>query len=393
MGIARPRGLRRASCFLALVVLAACGGGGRIQPSPSPSLIAGPLKLDLVGSFSEPIYVASPPSDPRLVVVEKGGTIKVLDENGNKQTFLDISDQVSSGSEQGLFSIAFAPDYATSGLAYVDYTDRQGDSRIVEFKVDPADANRLDPKSRREILFVKQPFANHNGGLLLFDAEGMLVIGFGDGGSSGDPGKRAQNLGQLLGKLLRIDPRRPAGGKPYGIPPDNPFVKKAGARPEIWAYGLRNPWRFSFDQETGDLYVGDVGQNLFEEVSYVPPAKQAGANFGWSKYEGSQIFKRERIDESKLVKPIVTYPLKSGACAVTGGGVYRGSVQALQGFYIYSDFCQGKVQGFRVVNGLRTDEKSFPQLNASSIASFGQDSENEMYVVSLEGKVYKIGTG
>jgi len=346
-----------------------------------------------VGAFKEPIYVTSPPGDPRLFVVQKGGTIVVQGPAGKKQTFLDISGQVSTDGERGLFSIAFAPDYATSGLAYVDYTDRNGDSRVVEFKADITDPNRLDPKSRREILFVKQPFANHNGGLLLFDSTGMMVIGFGDGGSAGDPANRAQNLGQLLGKLLRIDPRHPGRAKPYGIPPDNPFVGKAGARPEVWAYGLRNPWRFSFDRQTQDLYVGDVGQDRFEEVDYVAPAKQSGANFGWSKYEGSQIFKNQPADESRLVKPIVTYPLKSGACSITGGGVYRGSVQALQGFYIYSDFCKGEVKGFRMVNGVKMDEKSFPALNTPSIDSFGEDSGGEMYIVSLEGKVYRVGAG
>lgn len=308
--------------------------------------------------------------------------------------FLDISGQVSSGGERGLFSIAFAPDYAQSGLAYVSFTDTNGDSRIVEYKVDPANQNRLDPGSRREILFEEQPFANHNGGLVAFDSTGMLIIGFGDGGGRGDPGNRAQNLGVLLGKFLRIDPRRPSGGRPYGIPPDNPFVSRQGARPEIWAYGLRNPWRWWFDPTTNDLYVGDVGQNRTEEINYVPPSSQPGANYGWPRYEGNGVFRPDtRIDESRLVRPILTYPLGGDTCAVTSGGVYRGEVESLRGFYLYGDFCEGIIKGFRVRNGAATDERTFRDLRVPSLSSFGEDSAGQMYAISLRGDVFRIAAG
>jgi len=343
-----------------------------------------------VGRFDQPIYVAAPSGDPRLFVVEKGGRIKVLVEGKTLQTpFLNFAGNVSSGSEQGLFSIAFAPDYASSGLAYVSYTDRGGDSLVDEYRVS-SDPNRLDPKSRRQILFVKQPFANHNGGLILFDPSGMLVLGLGDGGSGGDPGNRAQNLGELLGKFVRIDPRRPSSGIAYGIPSDNPFVGRSGARAEIWAYGLRNPWRFSFDSATRNLWVGDVGQNRVEEINYVPPPAQPGANFGWRKYEGDQLFTDDRIDESKLVRPIHTYALAGSACAVTGGSVYRGEVKSLRGLYIYADVCEGKIKGLRVRGGAAVEHTVFDLPMVPNLASFGEDSTGELYVASLSGPVYRI---
>jgi len=357
----------------------------------SPGAGGGAARLMKVGNFDEPVYVASPPGDSRVFVVERPGRIKVLGANGGSKTYLDIAGQVSSDGERGLFSVAFAPDYSSSGLAYVDYTDTNGDSRIVEFKADQRDRDRLDPGSRRELLFVKQPYANHNGGQLQFDPSGMLLIGFGDGGSGGDPENRAQNLGQLLGKILRIDPRRPGSGKPYGIPGDNPFISRSGARPEIWAYGLRNPWRFSFDPETKDLFVGDVGQDRFEEIDYVAPGAQSGANYGWRRYEGNLVFKEQQIDESRLVRPIVTYPLTGGHCAVTAGGVYRGQVESMRGYFLYTDFCKGPVKGFKVKMSKAEGETEFPPFNAAtSIASFGEDAHGDKYLASLSGAVYKI---
>lgn len=364
------------------------------SPAPSssaspPALLHGPPRLEKVGDFREPAGLFSPPGDPRLFVVERGGTIRVVRPDGAIKTFLDIRSAVSSGGERGLLSIAFAPDYASSGLAWVYYTDTNGDSRIVEYRVDPADPDRLDPASRRELLQVQQPFANHNGGLLLFDPSGMLIIGLGDGGSGGDPQNRAQDLGDLLGKLLRINPRT-GGGRPYGIPADNPFVGRSGARGEIWAYGLRNPWRYAFDLDTKDLWVADVGQDRYEEINFVPPDRQAGANYGWRKYEGRAIFKDQKIDESRLVRPIVTYPLGRGTCSVIGGNVYRGPVESLRGFYLYGDYCSGHVSGFKVAGGKAVDRRQFDELNTPSIAAFGEDSNRNMYVVSLEGPVFRI---
>lgn len=320
--------------------------------------------------------------------------VEMVDGRARDPAFIDIRDQVGCCGERGLFSIAFAPNFAQSGLAYLSYTDRAGDSRIEEYRVDPANRDRLDSGSRRLILGVDQPFPNHNGGLIAFDLTGMLMIGFGDGGSSGDPGNRAQNLGTFLGKMLRVDPSRPSEGRPYAIPADNPFVNRDGAQPEIWAYGLRNPWRWSFDPQTRDFYVADVGQNRVEEVNFVPPQGQAGANYGWRKYEGNEEFRPEQpIDESRLVRPVITYPNAGGNCSVTGGGVYRGRVSELKGWYLFADYCGGVVQGFRISSGRATQARTFENLNASSLSSFGEDSEGEMYVTSLEGGVYRITAG
>lgn len=345
-------------------------------------------RFEEVGRFSQPVHVSAPLGDPRLFVVEKGGRIQVLAPDGRRTLFLDISDQVTTGYEQGLLSMAFAPDYAATGLFYVDYTDRSGDTRVVEYRARRDDVNRADESTRRELLFVDQPFPNHNGGLLLFDRSGMLLIGLGDGGSGGDPGNRAQDLGELLGKLLRIDPRRPSQGRPYGIPGDNPFVSLQGARPEVWAYGLRNPWRFSFDA-SGDLYVGDVGQNRFEELDVVAARDAPGANYGWRAFEGDIPFSGERLDERRLVRPVLTYPLSGGACSIVAGGVYRGKVASLRGLFLFADFCIGQVRAIQVSGGRVVAEHS-PGLQAPQLASFGEDAGGEMYVASLSGAVLRI---
>jgi glucose/arabinose dehydrogenase len=359
-------------------------------PSPTGAGKPGPPRLVKVGEFDQPTYVAAPPGDKRLFIVEREGRVVILAGGRAKSSpYLDISDQVSTGSERGLFSIAFAPDYAQSGLAYVSFTDTSGHSRIVEYKVDASNPDRLDPSSRRQILFQEQPYSNHNGGLIAFDRSGMLIIGFGDGGSRGDPGNRAQNLGVLLGKFLRIDPRKPSGSLPYGIPPDNPFLSTAGARSEIWAYGLRNPWRWSFDP-VGNLYVADVGQNRVEEINFVARDDQAGANYGWPRYEGGELFKNTRIVESRLVAPVLTYPLSGNRCSIIGGGDYRGEVQSLRGFYLYGDYCEGVIKGFRVENGRAVNSQTYEDLEVSSLASFGEDSDGQMYATSLGGAVYRI---
>lgn len=357
-------------------------------PSPQPPPTPDEPALQEIGRFQEPIYVTSPPGDQRLFVVERAGRVLILEGGTPRvQPFLDIKDRVRSGGEQGLFAIAFAPNYSSSGLAYVHYTDTNGDTRVVEFKVS-SDPNVLDPATAREILFQDQPFPNHNGGSLLFDPSGMLILALGDGGSGGDPQNNGQNLQTFLGKFLRVDPRRPAPGKPYGIPPDNPFVGREGALPEIWAYGLRNPWRISFDRETKDLWVGDVGQNRFEEINFVPPPAQSGANYGWSKYEGNERFKDVQIDESKLVKPVHVYSLAGGNCAVTGGFVYRGEVNALKGVFLYADVCGGVVKGFKIQGGQAVEHKDY--FPAERVVSFGEDSSGQVYLVSLSGPLFKI---
>lgn len=362
--------------------------------APPPDPVSGPPRLQRIGNFDQPIFVASPPGDGRLFVVERAGRVVLVEDGGAKEpAFLDISGSVSSSGERGLFSIAFAPDYSSSGLAYVSYTNQSGDSRVDEYRVDPSDGDRLDPDSRREILAVEQPFANHNGGLIAFEPSGMLLLGLGDGGSSGDPGNRAQDLGTLLGKFVRIDPGTPSDGNPYSIPSDNPFVGRSGARPEIWALGLRNPWRWSFDPENNDLFVGDVGQDAVEEINYLPADAQAGANYGWPRFEGSGNFKNVTIDESNLVVPVFEYPNGGAACSVTGGAVYRGSLESLRGVYLYGDYCEGVIKGLRVQDGEATDAQSFDDLEVPSLVSFGVDSAGEMYAVSGEGGVFKFVAG
>ena len=358
------------------------------QPGPSAAPTGLPtLKLQPVGRFEQPVWATTAPGDKEhLYVVQKTGKVLVVDRAGRPVgTLLDLTGQVSGGGEQGLLSIAFSPRYATDRLVYADYTDPAGDSRVVEYAVAGLSVR---PESRRELLFVKQPYANHNGGLLLFDRTGMLLVGLGDGGSGGDPERRAQNLGDLLGKILRIDPR----GRPYAIPPDNPFVGRAGARGEIWAYGLRNPWRFAFDSRDGALYLGDVGQDKIEELDIVPPGQQAGANYGWPRFEGRSTYnaKAALTEAGPLIVPAVTYTHADGGCSITGGEVYRGSaLPGLQGTYLYADFCKGAVLG--LVKG-RAEPVDLG-LSVDALTSFARDADGELLVLSLGGQVSRIVAG
>ncbi|TMK71863.1 MAG: PQQ-dependent sugar dehydrogenase, partial [Actinobacteria bacterium] len=275
----------------------------------------GGVRLEKLGDFEQPLYVTQPPGDSHhLFVVEQTGQVRVLtDGTPEDQPFLDLSGQVSCCGEQGLLSIAFAPDYEKSGLVYADFTDRAGDTRVVEYRRSSSDPLTVDPSSARIVLRVDQPFPNHNGGLLLFGPDHKLYVGLGDGGSEGDPDRAGQDLGTLLGKILRIDPR-PSDGRAYSIPSSNPFVDKHGARPEIYSYGLRNPWRFSFDRLTGALAIGDVGQDDWEEVDLVPRGAGRGANFGWSAFEG---FARFNDDQSapNAVPPVLAYSHDNGRCS------------------------------------------------------------------------------
>jgi glucose/arabinose dehydrogenase len=402
--------MRRAPTVLLLAVLCAASAcssddGGR-TPAASEAPSAGPAsstaspgaakppavkapRLDKVVEAQAPVYLTAPAGDDRLFVVEQAGRVIIVDGGrALPEPFLDISADVRSGGEQGLLSMAFSPSYADDGLIYVNYTDLQGDTRVVEFERESAE--RVDPASRRELIKIDQPYANHNGGLVLFDPTGMLLIGMGDGGAGGDPDNRAQNLGDLLGKLLRIDPKS-SGGGPYGIPKDNPFVDQQGARPEIWAFGLRNPWRFSFDA-AGTLYMADVGQNAVEEVDVVGADRIVGANFGWSAFEGDRSFERGRLvspDGRGPVRPALTYSHDGGRCSITGGGVYAGSVAALRGRYLYADYCSGEIWS-APVDGLGLGKPERLPLDGGSVSSFGVDSAGEMYVVTLAGGVYRI---
>ncbi|MCW2951255.1 MAG: glucose/sorbosone dehydrogenase-like protein [Conexibacter sp.] len=371
----------------AFVLLSACGGSAE----PAARAAGGDVELTRIGRFDSPLYVAQPPGDARrLFVVEQAGRIRVVrDGRTLPRPFLDISSLVRSGGEQGLLSVAFAPDYADSGRFYVDYTDVDGDTRVVEYR--RASADRADPRSARQVLFQPQPEPNHNGGLLQFGPDGLLYVGLGDGGGGGDQhgsSGNGQNLGTLLGKLLRIDPRA-SGGRAYSVPAGNPFVGRSGARPEIYAYGLRNPWRFSFDRATGDLTIGDVGQDQVEEVDFVARGRGRGANFGWRAFEG-----RRREDPALQVmadvKPALTYRHADGGCSVTGGYVVRDPrLPRLQGRYVYGDYCAGELLGARLAPERATARGSLG-LRVPGLTSFGEDGAGRLYAVSQSGPVYRL---
>jgi glucose/arabinose dehydrogenase len=323
-----------------------------------------------------------------MYVVEQAGVILTLDHSGHiRGTFLDIRGRVgSSGNEQGLLGLAFHPAYKQNGRFFVNYTDTAGNTVIAEFH--RKSLGVADPASAKTILHFDQPYANHNGGMLAFGRDGYLYIGTGDGGSQGDPHNNGQSLGTLLGKILRIDVN---SGSPYAIPPTNPFVSKAGARKEIWAYGLRNPWRFSFDRSTGDVFIGDVGQNTTEEIDARRYSSPAGANFGWHVMEGNSCYQASSCNKSGKTLPVATYPTASG-CAVSGGYVYRGPAYAsLRGGYFFGDYCNGDIYAFSAARALNGPVSEVRVLNTSmNISSFGQDEYGELYVVNLGGTVARF---
>jgi glucose/arabinose dehydrogenase len=387
----RTRGLLPVSLSLILLVAASSCGSEFTNETPEPPEGAVPVALqEVAAGLAFPLYLTAPAGDPRLFVVEKGGTIRIIKDGAVLATpFLDLTGGVSTGSEQGLLGLAFPPDYASTGRFAVHYTDPVGNTRVSTFLAS-ADPDLAEAASESVVLTAEQPFPNHNGGQIRFGPDGHLYIGLGDGGSSDDPGGRGQSLDDLLGAILRIDLD---GGIPYAVPADNPFVGTAGARPEVWSYGLRNPWRFSFDRLNGDLYVGDVGQNQWEEINYAPAAAGAGrgVNFGWRSMEGRHCFGGGSCDQTGLALPVLEYDHGSG-CSVTGGYVYRGAaIPALQGQYFYADFCQGWVRTLRVDAGAVTAQADWPTLRpGGSIPSFGEDSAGELYVLASDGRVLKI---
>ena len=322
----------------------------------------------------------------RMFIVEKGGRVLILrDGQVQPDPFLDISSQVSSSSEQGLLSIALHPDFKDNGAFFIDYTDVDGNSQIERWTVSKDNPDVADPSSAETILSQDQPFPNHNGGLLMFGPDGYLYIGFGDGGSGGDPHGNGQNLDTLLGKILRIDVDHTDGDLPYAIPRDNPFVGQEGARGEIWAYGLRNPWRFSFDRETGDLYIADVGQGQYEEADFAPAGK-GGLNFGWVIMEGPHCYQQENCDQTGLTMPFFSYTHDFG-CSITGGYLYRGkAIKELIGGYLAADYCSGNVWAINPETGAATA----PMQSGASVSSFAEDAEGELYLIDLNGAIYKI---
>jgi len=380
--------MRRANYLLTAVAVLACDS--------SPEIVAPPLSEititaeQVAQGLSSPVYVTAPAGDARLFVVEQPGRIRIVQSGQLVPTpFLDITSRVSSGGERGLLSVAFHPQYAANGFFFVNFTDLGGNTRIERFTVS-ADRNVANPASSKLILGIAQPFANHNGGLNLFGPDGMLYIGMGDGGSAGDPLGHGQNRNTLLGALLRIDVDR---GDPYAIPANNPYVGQTGARGEIWAIGLRNPWRFSFDAQSGLLFIADVGQNRFEEVNVVQ-ANRPGVNYGWNIMEASSCYNSATCVRDGLQLPAVEYDHSGGACSVTGVFVYRGRLNsaALAGHYFYSDFCAAGLRSFRVVNGAAVDHHTWDLGNTGSVTSFGQDGADELYFTSTNGRVYRIVT-
>lgn len=352
---------------------------------PNPDL----FDWQAVGSgFTQPVDLADPnDGSGRLLIVEQAGFIRIL-ENGavSAVPFLDLTDRVGSNrSEQGLLGIALDPEYAGNGIFYLNYTDLNGDTVVSRF-LRSADGVRGDPGSEQKLFTVDQPFANHNGGDLEFGPDGMLYIGLGDGGSAGDPRGNAQNKIQVLGKMLRIDVR---GRESYTIPADNPFASGGGSQ-EIWALGLRNPWRYSFDRATGDLFIADVGQNQYEEVNFLPAGSPAGANFGWDYREGQHEYEGNAPGGLNLVDPIFEYDHDQG-CSITGGYVYRGSqLPEFYGIYLVADYCSGYIWGLlRDSGGSWTSQLLWDV--EGTVSSFGQDSTGELYRLDHSGgTVYQL---
>ncbi len=403
----RIRKMKRLLLFLTLPMLA-CGGSGLAAPTITPLSPTGAVSAPQTESQSEtptspptlaPTINASQFPDPnnfawvpvvdglnrpvdlqsafdgsgRLFIIEKYGVIRIFkDGQLMPQPFLNIEDRVDDGSnEMGLLGLAFHPDYEQNGYFYVNYTGDGGNTRISRFQ---AVGDSADPNSEQVLMVVDQPFPNHNGGAVVFGPDGYLYLGLGDGGAAGDPFKNGQNTGALLGKILRIDVNN---GVPYAVPADNPFGN------EVWAYGLRNPWRMSFDRDTGDLWIGDVGQNKYEEIDYLPAGSAGGANFGWSIMEASYGY--DGTSQPGMFLPAAEYSHDFG-CSVTGGYVYRGSMPEWNGVYLYGDYCTGTVWGLILSNGQWQSQVMFE--TDLLITSFGVDEAGELYLVSDNGSAY-----
>jgi glucose/arabinose dehydrogenase len=348
---------------------------------------AGYAWVPIAEGFNGPILVTNAgDGSNRLFVVEQPGVIKVIQDGATLETpFLDINEEVgNAGNEQGLLGLAFHPDYESNGVFYVNYTNVTGDTVVSRFNVS-ADPNVADPASEVHILEVHQPYENHNGGNLVFGPDGYLYIGLGDGGSGGDPQGNGQNMDVLLGKMLRVDVN---SGDPYGIPTDNPFANGGGA-PEVWASGLRNPWRYSFDRLTGDLYIGDVGQGEWEEIDFLPAGIVGGSNFGWNYYEGNHRYQDTPPVSVQFIMPVTDYRHES-RCSVTGGFVYRGAtLPEWDGIYFYGDYCSGEVFGlFQAPDGTWNTQVLF--MTGAFITSFGEDEVGELYFSDRGGSIFQL---
>ena len=349
---------------LAALVLAGCGGGS--SEADQPGAPAGYRFVQVASGLDQPVHASSPRNQPgRIYVVEQTGRIRIVENGRVTGTLVDLRSQVVCCGEQGLLSVAFHPRYARNGKYYVNYTDRRGDTRVVEYR---------GKRRLRQVFFVEQPYSNHNGGQSAFGPDGRLYVGTGDGGAGGDPENRAQNLGSRLGKMLAIN------------------VDRRAPRPQLVGYGLRNPWRFSFDRRTGDLYIGDVGQNSWEEVDVTRRRSPGIENYGWDVYEGRARFENKQPSgNGRLVFPVYVYPLGGEHCAVSGGFVYRGrAVRSAAGRYFFGDNCSGTIWSFPSGRARSVRRESF---RLPGLSSFGEDANGELYAVTLNGRVYQLRSG
>lgn len=361
-------------CLLASLALTTAAADEPGQRHRAPAVV-----LTNVATAQNPTAGTAGPGDT-VWIAERAGTVRVLSDRGLGGPVLDISAETTTDGERGLLGIAFDKRFAHF---YISFTNLEGTSTVDEFAVRHG---KIQPKTRRTVLTQTQPYNNHNGGDIKFGPDGYLYIALGDGGSGGDPHGNGQNLDTLLGKLLRIDPR---GGTPYAIPADNPFVNDPNARGEIWAYGLRNPWRFSFDAATGDLFIGDVGQSDWEEIDRAPARSNGGENYGWSQMEGTHPF-RGGTEPANHVRPIHEYDRAGLGCSVTGGYVYRGdALPALRGQYVFSDYCDGTVRSLKLRKGKVTAVNDLG-VNGGEVISFVQDRHGELYVLGLGGGITRL---
>jgi glucose/arabinose dehydrogenase len=392
---------RRTPLIGALVVFAvmvACSKRDPVAPEPPPPPPPGSQEVRLervTDQLQVPVFLTAPPGDTRrLFVVEKLARVRIIKDGSLLPTpFLDLSEQTAQGYEQGLLGLAFDPNYAVNRRFYICYTEPGGDAIVSRYQVSVGDPDVAEPApDEAEVLRIDHPdnYDNHNGGMLAFGPDGMLYLSHGDGGGSGDPLRSGQNPNDLLGNILRIDV---SSGSSYSSPSDNPFFNRPPARPEVWCYGLRNPWRFSFDRQNGDLYIADVGQDALEEVDVATAAggRGKGLNFGWSTLEAGVCFGTVDCNPAGLTLPVMVYPHSQG-CSITGGYVYRGgNLPWLRGTYFYADYCNGQVRSFRYQGGIATEARSWPELSpAGRVTSFGEDGGGELYVMTEGGSLHRF---
>ena len=363
---------------------AGSSGAAAAPPAVAASLGDPSVVFNNIGQFFQPVDLTFRPTDGSMYVVEQGGTIVIMKNGRPGATALDMTDLTNADGERGLLGLAISKD---GSLAYVNYTNNDGNTRIDEYAVN-ADGT-FDKSTRREVLGFDQPYPNHNGGDLIFGPDGMLYIGTGDGGSAGDPDRRALDTSEWLGKILRIDPR-PSGDARYTVPADNPFAGVAGARPEIWSTGLRNPWRFSFDRQTGDLWIADVGQDRWEEVdaAWAADGGGRGQNFGWSAFEGNHRFNADQSPDG-VTPPIHEYEHLGQDCSISGSALYRGSaIPALVGWYVFADYCSGQVRALQIADHAEVKQIGLGTL--ANVVSVNEGPDGELYVVSGGGQIYSV---